>query len=77
MSGEARTRRRRGRPKRETPALPICVRLSAPVHDALIRLADRHGVSVSAAIRRAIVRELLYLKNSGAAPQCYGGEHGN
>jgi post-segregation antitoxin (ccd killing protein) len=63
--------RRRGRPRRKTPALPVCVRLSAPVHDALIRLAMTRGISVSAAIRRAIVRELLYLKNSRTAQECY------
>lgn len=66
--------RRRGRPRRQTPASALCVRLSARMHDALIRMASLRGVSVSAAVRRAIGRELLYLKKSRRESECYGGD---
>jgi hypothetical protein len=65
---------RRGRPRRVVPVTPVCVRLAAPMHDALIKLAVDRGDSVSATIRRAIRRELSYPKNSTVAHGCYGNQ---
>jgi hypothetical protein len=57
-------RRRPGRPKAAVPRQPVCVRLPAPLHDALIRLAQARRTTITALIRDGVVRELLYSQNS-------------
>jgi hypothetical protein len=46
-------RRRNGRPR---IGEPVTFRLPDDIHDAICRIALRHGVSVSAVVRLALVR---------------------
>lgn len=58
------TKRLRGRPRHAVPALPVSVRLPPDLHDDLIRLAGVRRQPLTAVIRRALKRELTYLKKS-------------
>lgn len=49
---------RPGRPPSPAPAVPVSSRLAPTDYDALARAASRHGVSVSAFVRGALLAAL-------------------
>lgn len=55
-------KRRRGRPRVAVERKPVSVRLLAPEHDRLLKLAERHDMTLTELIRRGIRRELAYLQ---------------